>query len=81
VSEHHRRQSREELTAGRGDGLLVVTLETIRVALSGWAATSSLPPKASSARSCSQPPCVGDTLEDEQRDDIRLEIRRIDRTA
>ena len=30
MSEHHRRQSREGSRVGRGGGLLVVTLETIR---------------------------------------------------
>ena len=66
---------------GRGGGLLVVTLETIRGGVVGVGGKLLVAAEGIERALMLRAPCVGDTLEDEQREDIRLEIRRIDRTA
>lgn len=66
---------------GRGGGLLVVTLETIRGGVVGVGGKLLVAAEGIERALMLPAPCVRDTLEEEQREGIRLEIRRIDRTA
>jgi hypothetical protein len=81
VSEHHRRQSREGSRRAAAAALLVVTLETIRGDVVGVGGKLLVAAEGIERALMLRAPGVGDTLEEEQREDTRLEIRRIDRTA